>query len=429
MSRSRNRSMQDLMPVLKPLLSMLLRALTLVSRFFLLFILATVLSPSDFGFFGLFSALVVFLQYVAGGDFYVYSARTALSGSHVRAADVLMSHAAFLSATCMLVMVPYSVFVFFYAENNWASVGYFFLPIFLFELIGQECGRLLVALGRPFGAGVVSFCRSGIWPAAMGFWVLMYPNSIDLDVLMWGWLIGSLSGVVAAVFLVSDFFERGRAWFFLGRRWLVSGFGVCLPYWASSLALKVTGSLDRFWFESLAGGDVLAAFVLYAGIAGAVGSFLDAGVFSYLYPRMVRYWQQDKPREFMAVTKKMLLVSVLVSAFCMLAVLLFFPCASWFIKEDVYFEHIEILAFLLLSQVFFAVSMVAHFSLYSQRADKVLLLCHLAMLPVFAIAVYGVSFFFPLYAVPLGVCGAFLFLMAIKWYFYFGLTPLRFRIF
>jgi len=411
-----------------PAASMALRAITLLSRFSLLFLAAKALTPYEFGFFGLFAALVVFFQYVAGAEFYVYSARTLLGQRKIYVSDVLLSHGVFLFCTALTICVFYVVFMLFFADNGWSSVGYFLIPIFLFELVGQECGRLLVVLGKPFGAGVVMFFRSGIWAILMSVLLFFFPDDIGLKDLLLAWMLGGLVAATLSLILIKEKLFAGGARRFLGWHWVWLGVGTSLPYWLSSLSLKAIGTLDRFLFEDFVGSYVLAAFVLYAGIAGAIGSFLDAGVFSYLYPKVMSAWESGDSDVFKSLLRKMLFSAFVFSILSSIFILLVFPYIQLFIRNDVYFEYMGILLFLLLSQVVFSLSMVAHFALYAQRLDRAVFACHVSMLPLFFCSVYVVSFYSSIYAVPAGVFFAFLFLMLAKWAVYFKKTPSKFRL-
>ncbi len=412
-----------------PAASVALRAITLLSRFSLLFLTAKALTPYEFGFFGLFAALVVLFQYVAGAEFYVYSARTLLGRRQFNVSDVLLSHGILLLCTALLICILYVVFLLFFADNGWASVGYFLIPIFVFELVGQECGRLLVVLGKPFGAGVVMFFRSGLWAVFMSVLLFFFPDDIGLKDLLFAWMLGGLVAAALSLILIKERLLTGGARRFLGWHWVWLGFGTSLPYWLSSLSLKAIGASDRFLFEGLVGSYVLAAFVLYAGIAGAIGSFLDAGVFSYLYPKVMSAWESGESAIFKSILRKMLFSAFVFSVLGSVFILLVFPYIKFFIQNDVYFEYMGILFLLLLSQVVFSLSMVAHFALYAQRLDRAVFACHIAMLPIFFCSVYAVSFYSSIYAVPAGVFFAFLFLMLAKWAFYFKKTPSKFRLF
>src|SRR5690606_13458856 len=69
--------------------------------------------------------------------------------------------------------------------------------------------------------------------------------------------------------------------------WLKKGVLVALPLLIATLALRGIMTVDRFAFEALNGPDLLGVYSLFMGMAGAVLAFMDAGVFAFLYPRMI----------------------------------------------------------------------------------------------------------------------------------------------
>lgn len=393
-----------------------MRAITLLSRFSLLFLAARALPIEEFGLFGLLSALVIFGQYVIGMDFYTYSARQVVWQARRMRSGILISHMS-------LIVLAYVVL----AISLWlasSSIGVYaryievLLPLLLFECWGQELGRLLVSLGRPAASGIVLFIRSGAWTLALSACLLFYPEIVTLQIMLKTWLSASACAATLATLLAWRSLGM-TGLHFLGWRWLWRGVVVAAPFWVSSMLLRGISFYDRVWFEFLAGSYGLAAYVLYAGIAGALGSFLDAGVYSFLYPKLIARWKAGDAAAFRRILLSLLIQVVFVSVLFILVVLVVLPFVLAWLGKPVYSENILILWILLFANVLMAISMVPSYGLYARGQDRLIFYCNFASFLVFGLSVLAVSRISDVYAVPVGVACCFGFMAFIKWASYF----------
>ena len=389
-----------------------MRAITLLSRFSLLFLAARALPVEEFGLFGLLSALVIFGQYVISMDFYTYSARQIVWQARRERLGILISHMS-------LIVLAYAVLTIslWLASASMVAYGLYIgvlLPLLLFECWSQEVGRLLVALGRPAASGVVLFIRSGAWALALSACLLLYPENVTLLVMLKAWL--SASACAAALATLLAWRSLGMTeWYFLGWRWIWRGILVAAPFWLSSMLLRGIGFYDRVWFELLAGSYNLAAYVLYAGLAGALGSFLDAGVYSFLYPKLIARWNSGDTAGFQRILFSLCTQVVCICAVFVLVVLVILPFVLAWLGKPVYSENVPILWILLFANVLMAISMVPSYALYARGQDRLIFCCNLASFLVFGLSVFVFSYISDFYAVPVGVACCFGSMALTKW--------------
>lgn len=401
--------------ILGQLSNLSMRAATLISRFSLLFLAARALPVEEFALFGLLSALVVFGQYVIGMDFYTYSARQIVWETSRARVGIFISHmflivlTYILAAACILLASDY-------LGISGPYIGAL-LPLLLFECWSQEVGRLLVSLGRPAAAGAVLFLRSGAWALALSVGFLVSAENITLMVVLQVWLGASACAAVLATLLVWRAVEM-KAWHVLGFGWIWNGLLVAAPFWLSSILLRGIGFYDRVWFEALSGSYDLAAYVLYAGVAGALGSFLDAGVYSFLYPKLIARWNDGDLAGFQKVIFSMLVQVTGVSVFFVFSILIVLPFTLEWIGKPVYSENISILWVLLFANVLMALSMVPNYAMYAKGQDRLIFFCNLMSFVGFCFWVLVISCYSKLYAVPVGVACCFGIMAFMKWVSY-----------
>lgn len=388
-----------------------LRGSTLVAKFSLLFVLAYFLEPGDVALYGLVAATTAYSLYALGFDFYSFSTRELLGSPPDQWAWLIRDQGVFFSLIYALVL-PLLLLVFVSGLLPWSVAPWFFLLVVL-EHLGQELNRMLIAMSRQLLAGVVLFLRSGLWAfvVALLFWYSAENRSLEL--VFFAWAMGSslacLLGFSAFWSLDRHCLKRNIDW-----RWIKKGIKVALPLLIATLAIRAVFTVDRYLVESLTGAEVLAAYVIFAGVANAVMSFLDAGVFVFLYPRVVSAYKEDDPQAFSNGMRTLLRQTLVVTLLlCVTAALLIHPLLFW-LQKEVYSQHVGILYLLLVAIAIFAISMVPHYGVYAMSKDRHIVASHILTLGVFLVSVAALQIFFSLYAVPLALCAAFVFMAICK---------------
>ena len=196
--------------------------------------------------------------------------------------------------------------------------------------------------------------------------------------------------------------------------WIRLGVKTAIPLLFASLCIRALFTVDRYWFASNSSLELLGAYVLFIGIANAMTSFLDAGVFAYIYPGLISAHQQNKKNEFKKGVTKLLTQTIMLSAiFSVLAILLITPLLNW-LNKPLYLTNIVLFYYLLLANFIYCLSMVPHFALYAQGADRQILLSHIVAVVVFVPCTYLISLNSPSLAVPIGLSISFFVILAWK---------------
>lgn len=407
------------------LLNFFLRGLSLVGKFLLIFFLARFLDPAQLGLYGLLVATVAYAIYLVGLDFYVVTTRAIIRTDRSRWGALLKSQLG-LTAGLYLTFTPLLLLLFITDNLPWSVAGWFFFLLIL-EHLNQELTRLLVAISKPLQANFLLFLRQGAWCLVVSLLMMYEPRWRTLEFVLAVWSFAGMAAALMAMWWVHA--QRIGGW---GNRidwsWIGSGLKVALPLLAATLALRALFTLDRYWLESLAGMEVLGAYVFYTGLATALVSFLDAGVFSFLYPSLIRAFHVQDAMSFRAEFKRLLIQTLLFSlCFAVLALLVIIPLLGW-LDKPVYFEQQALFPWILAAIFLYALGMVPHYALYAQGHDSPLIWSHFGGLLCFILATWLSSAAWPQIAVPLGLCAGFLSILVWKTMAYFRMTPVQYRL-
>ncbi|SFT81969.1 Membrane protein involved in the export of O-antigen and teichoic acid [Halomonas saccharevitans] len=383
----------------------------MLAKFALLFLLAYFLEPADIALYGLIVVTIAYATYALGFDFYTYSTRELLGKKPDQWARLLRDQSVFFIVT-YIVVLPLLALIFFLGFIPWSVAPWFFILLVL-EHLAQELNRLLVAMSRQLYASVVHFLRSGLWAliVAVLFWVFPSVRSIEFALSAWGVGVATACCVGGLVIFKLD---RACLWQTIDWQWVRRGVKVALPFLVATLAIRGLFTLDRYWVEALSGADVLAAYVLFAGVANAVTAFLDAGVFVFLYPGLIKAFKEKDATSFKSGMKVLIRQTLIISLLLSISAALLIHPVLFFIGKEVYVEHVGLLYVLLVAIVLYALSMVPHYGLYAMSQDRSIIISHLVSLVVFVAIAALMTRILPVYGVPLALCGSFVIMLVHK---------------
>ncbi len=388
----------------KNLVNLSLRALTLASRFLFIFFLARYISPENLGLYGLFTATVGYALYFVGLDFYTYTTREIIKKDKAEWGGMLKNQAV-LSAAMYLAFLPLSMIFFAYGLLP-PKLAIWFFAILVLEHVNQEFGRVFIAVSEQVMSSIVLFLRQGSWAVAAVIFMVTVPQARSLPFIFGAWIIAGVVAVAASAYRLRKL-QIGGWKNPLDWKWIKAGLVVCIPLLVATLALRSIQTVDRYWLQALVNTKMVGLYVLCMGIASTLLAFLDAGVFAYAYPALIRFFQRNQIREFNTQLRKMFLLTAGISAIFSLVSFLLLPYLFQWIGNDFYIAHQNFYGWVLLAMVINAVGLVPHYALYAQGRDQPIIISHLIGVAVFILATGLISRIAPLLAVPLGMIAAF----------------------
>lgn len=395
------------------LLNVCLRGATLVSKFLLVFMLAKYLQPSALGIYGLLVVTIAYSIYPLGFEFYTFSSRELVRTDLKDRAQKLKNQMS-MHAVLYVFVMPILMSLFYFEFLPWRLAPFFLLLVVL-EHLNQEAMRLLIALQCQLVSSIALFLRQGLWALVLVLLMLFYPESRKLDYLLIGWVIGGLLALcLSAYVLLKVSNVKGRLLSRTDWGWVLKGMKIALPLFAASLSVNFIITVDRYWFSFLQGEANLGAYVFYMSIASAMITFMDAGIFSFLYPKLLACHSNKDNIGFLSGLKSMFFQVALVSIL-FVAIVFFF--AGWFFSllgEPVYSENIGvfyILVFMVLLQVF---SYIPHYGLYARGEDRGIVVSNVMSVPLFIVSVLLLAQYDTLYAIPIALCIVYGFVLIYK---------------
>ena len=381
------------------------------TRFLFIFFLAKYLDPALVGYYGLFTATIGYAIYFVGLDFYTYVTREIIKTPDAKRGQLLKSQAA-LSGVLYLVLWPLALE--FFSRSDWPGhLAWWFFPILVLEHFNQEMSRFLVAMSEQLTASTILFVRQGSWAMAVVALMTWKPPSRDLDTVMMLW---TLAGVTAASIGIWKLRQlRMGGWSSaINWGWIKKGIKVSIVFLAATLALRGMQTIDRYWLAALGGIEMVGAYVILLGVASTLMTFLDAGVFAYAYPELIKLSHQQDHLAAKSKMRQMLLQTVLFcAAFALISWLALPHLLSW-IGNPVYQKAQHWYPWLLMAMALNALSMVPHFGLYAQGQDRHIIYSHIGALLVFVLSVWGLSHTYAALAVPVGLNIAYAFILLWK---------------
>jgi len=393
------------------LLNIGLHGATLGTRFLFIIFLAKYLSPASVGYYGLFTAAVGYSLYFVGLDFYTYATREILKSPKEQRGRLLKSQAA-LSGVLYLLFFPLAFFLLQFAD--WPSyLLLWFFPILVLEHFNQEMNRLLITLSEQITASVIMFIRQGSWALAIVALMALESSSRQLETVMVLWAIAGVTAAATGALKLRKLQMGGWGcppdW-----SWIKKGIAVSTAFLLATLALRGIQTADRYWLQALGGIEIVGAYLLFFGIAGTMMTFLDAGIFAFTYPVLIKLHQAQETDLARAKVRQMLGYTVLLCGGFALISWQLLPHLLLWIGKPVYLNAIHLYPWLLSATILNALSTVPHYGLYARGCDRPIIYSHIAALVVFVAATWALSSHFSTLAVPLGLNFSFAFILLWK---------------
>jgi O-antigen/teichoic acid export membrane protein len=158
----------------------------------------------------------------------------------------------------------------------------------------------------------------------------------------------------------------------------------------------------------------VASYVLFLGVAGALNVFLDAAVFTFFYPLLIKLNHEKKNHEAQRQVRELLIQRILMSAFYGLTSWLLLPDLLQWIGNPSYEQSAHWYPWLLAAMLFNAIGKVPHYALYAAGRDTNIILSHIGALFIFILATWFFSQIHSAIGVLIGLNFAYIFILVWK---------------
>ena len=368
--------------IIKRLVNLALRGLSMGSKFVLVIFLAKYLSVEDIGLYGLIIATVSFSVVLLGGEIYTYSQREMLSVDKSHWFWVIQ-HQSIATLMLYFIVLPLQLVIFY---NNWLpkSLMPIYVLLLISEHIAQEINRILITMQKQLIASIILFCRLGAWCWVVIILFLYNESYRQIDTVLWLWLSGSvMSIVIGVIFVVNEL--PSLSFNKVDKTWIKKGYSVAFKFFCATLCYRAIMTADRYIIEYVGGKDMLAVYVVYISIAMAINSVLVPTVFSFVYPKLVANYKKGKFAEYQRNLKELIRSVVIIGGGVAVLIGVFAPFVFEWTDKVILLENIHLLWLLLLMSFLYSVSMVPHYVLYAKGLDNKILYSHFFSLLFFTV--------------------------------------------
>ena len=356
---------------------LLLRSISMLSKFLIIIYIAKYFSTSDLGIFGLFNSAVIMAMYLLGFEFYNFSTREILAVPEGRIA-VLIRNQFIAFGFTYLVILPVFIPV-LYGQFLPLQYLFWFYIILITEHISIEFYRLFTVLSRPVFANFIFFIKTGSWSLALiALWLWGIDSAKNLQTIWLAWSGGSLLACLLSVLYMYHLKIRLFSRDPIDWSWLKRGFKTSIPFLIVALSLRLIEQSGRFFLDIWTSKSLVGIYTFFWNIANMLNVIIFTGIIMILFPRLVESFKKEQHTEFAATMrqfKKMVLWS---SLFLALLLLLFIKPLLGFLGKSEFVPHLYTYYILILAFVILNVSYLPHYILYVQDADKVIMGCTLS---------------------------------------------------
>jgi len=389
-----------------------LRGAILLGRFCFIFVAARFLSLEELGIYSLLAVTIGYAMYFVGLDFYTYSSRLIIGQPASIQAELTLNQfrVYFISYAFA---APILLILFAIDLLAWQWVLYFFALLFT-EHFSQEIVRLLVAIEKPVKASAILFIRSAGWVYVTTLFFVFESSSRTLETVLRLWLLSGIVALTCGLYWLNHVPWKSLFSRLPDRTWVAKGLRLALPFLISTLAIRAIFTLDRYAIESIDNMAVVGVYTVYAGLAYAMFSFVDAAVIQFSYPKLVDSINSGDIKSFPSLMTKFAINMVSSIGLCILGLLLGAKFVLTLLEKPEYLQYMQQFWWIVAAYSLWLLSYIPHYALYAMNKDRWIFAGHIIPLFVFVLGLATLDIEPGISRVVISLFIAFLFSLGIK---------------
>jgi len=352
---------------------LILRGLTLSSRFLLSVLLARMLSPDEMGEYGLVTAVLAFALLALGLEFYSHTLRELVPASPTRRAQIIADQIALGAVTFLIVglLSGFAVLTGLFPSR----LAPWFLLILATEHISLEATRILIITSRPIRAYIGVFLRGGVWVYAIAILMFTLPSSRSLETVLVWWALGGAGSILFAAISLLDL-----PWRELRNKqpdwgWIYAGLRAARPFMLTAAGALTISYVDRFMIDGFVGRGALGIYTFYSTISIGILS-LGASVSQQFLPKIIAAYAAGAAGFRKVVRTFSWSLFAVAAGMIVLAAALISPMLAM-LELTQYAQNVGVFFLMLPGILLRILADVPSYVLYAARADGKLLVCNL----------------------------------------------------
>jgi len=353
------------------LLNVLLRGLSLISKFILIVCISKYLSTSELGIYGLFVTTIVLSMYFLGLDFYTFNTREILSKPNNERLPLIRDQFIF-HLTMYVIILPLLSMVIIKGIIPLKYAIWFYL-ILIFEHLSQEFYRLYTVLSKPLFANFVLFLRSGLWVYFVVYlWIFQPENPKNLSIIWVSWSLGAFLSIIISLFVLKKQNLGSVTNVPINWRWIKKGVKVSSPFFIGTLAYKIMEFAGRYAIDFFATKKDVGIYTFFGSVANVINVIVFTAIVMVYYPKLVEFYKKDNQRYKIYLRKFSYFIIILSLTSAIAAIILIKP-ALVFMGKDEFYNNISVFYILVIANIVLNVSLIPHYILYVKKKDLVIM--------------------------------------------------------
>lgn len=353
--------------------SIFTRAISILSKFFLITFLIKVLSLEEYGTFQLITYIMLISIYIYGLEFYMYSNREV--AKDINSYQTINKHINFF-----ITLFPFTFFMqllFFYLflpHNIWSlQIVLFLFMINLSEYFSQEVYRYLIALKEIRKANFLLITKSLLFLMFISIYFKL-TNQLTLI-----WIIYLMLASYIVVFTLSLYFfiqkilKRKRVILkTLSVEEIKKIFKLLSPFIILMIFMKGLEFSDKFLINYFHGLEAVGIYSFLFSIAMLIHIFVVSGFYIIYLPSLIQKYENKNKLFHVEFYKLSILIGIFTIILSISIVFTIHPLLELLEKTEIY-EHIDTLYLLLIALIFLNFSLLPNLLLYITHQEKSLM--------------------------------------------------------
>lgn len=377
------------------MISMGLRALSLLAKFGFMVILAKFTDSATVGIYALLVTVVTIAIYLIGLELHTFTAREIVADpgeARGHGSVHIQSHLLTLTGVFLLA-VPVIWGIIFWLGLIGKFSFFILTVIVLLEVFGQELGRYLLVLSRPVASNFLQFVRGAAWMPVPIIFLVSDHGASATNIILLSWAGGAALADLFGFWCIRSYLSPLRQY---QLSWLNQAFLSARHYFAVALLTQVQYYSDRFIVQRVMGEASVGVLSFYQSFANTTATFVQTGVISVMLPRLLLAAKRDDRAAESHVRRAIFLWAMALAIGISVALAVGMPLLLRSLNKPAYGSALLAFYTLLFGNIILIAGLVVHLCLYARRQDAQLMRVSLVVIPVsltanaFAIPAFGV---------------------------------------
>jgi len=353
--------------------SIFTRAISILSKFFLITFLIKVLSLEEYGTFQLITYIMLISIYIYGLEFYMYSNREV--AKDINSYQTINKHINFFITLFPLTFFMQLLFFYLFLPHNiWSlQIVLFLFIINLSEYFSQEVYRYLIALKEIRKANFLLITKSLLFLMFISIY-LKLTNQLTLI-----WIIYLMLASYIVIFILSLYFfiqkilKRKRVILkTLSVEEIKKIFKLLSPFIILMVFMKGLEFSDKFLINYFHGLEAVGIYSFLFSIAMLIHIFVVSGFYIIYLPSLIQKYENKNKLFHVEFYKLSISIGIFTIILSISIVFTIHPLLELLEKTEIY-EHIDTLYLLLIALIFLNFSLLPNLLLYITHQEKSLM--------------------------------------------------------